>query len=236
MGRYEPYQLVGICACCGMPLKADSTGAFNKIFDGRHYFCDIDHEKTFYANNPELNTTNGNNSGSSGETSSGAGSNLAGVGVGAAVAGAGMAIKGLGSLASGLGKGLGKLVHGAGEGAGVAAKGLGEGLGAIGKLTKKGVEGVVNQFGATRAAEDQIRAIDNMAFSSDPAEYKEQIFALYEKAISKPLDPFRDLYVIRAAKKKLVRELNILKLKNPELFNSQYIGLYEELNKKKFFR
>ena len=42
MGRYEPYQLVGICAGCGMPLKADSTGAFNKIFDGRHYFCNIE--------------------------------------------------------------------------------------------------------------------------------------------------------------------------------------------------
>lgn len=118
------------------------------------------------------------------------------------------------------------------KGVGALAKGAGSLFGALGKGVGAAVEGTQKQFGATHSAEAEIIAINNKVFSSDPEEYKKEIWALFDKATSKPADPLRDTFVIKAAKKKLIHELDVCKLKNPEMF-SQFANLYEELTKKK---
>lgn len=155
-------------------------------------------------------SSGGDSSGSTGGDALGAGIGLAAAGAGAAVAGVGAAIKGVGSLIGGIGKG-----------AGVMADAM-----------KSGLDGTKAEFGKTHSAEEEIIAINKMTFSSDPEEYKKEIWALFDKATSKPADLLRDTFVIKAAKKKLIHELDICKLKNPEMF-SQFTQLYEELNKKK---
>lgn len=178
--------------------------------------------------------TAGSNSGSNGVNSaagaamagagSAAGAAMAGAGIGMAAAGAGAALAGVGAAAKGLGaltKGAGSLLGGLGKGAGVMADAM-----------KSGLDGTKAEFGKTRSAEQEIIAINKMTFSSDPEEYKKEIWALFDKATSKPADPLRDTFIIKAAKKKLIHELDMCKLKNPEMF-SQFAQLYEELNKKK---
>lgn len=173
--------------------------------------------------------TAGSNSGSNGvNNAAGAGSAsgaaMVGAGIGMAAAGAGAALAGVGAAAKGLGaltKGAGSLLGGLGKGAGVMADAMKSGLG-----------GTMAEFGKTHSAEQEIIAINRMTFSSDPEEYKKEIWALFDRATSKPADPIRDPFVIKAAKKKLIHELDMCKLKNPEMF-TQFAQLYEELNKKK---
>lgn len=172
------------------------------INNGRYWFCNKDCQQKFYDRN---------GTGSSGGDSSGStGGDALGAGIGLAAAGVGAAIKGVGSLIGGIGKG-----------AGVMADAM-----------KSGLDGTKAEFGKTHSAEEEIIAINKMTFSSDPEEYKKEIWALFDKATSKPADLLRDTFVIKAAKKKLIHELDICKLKNPEMF-SQFTQLYEELNKKK---
>lgn len=134
-----------------------------------------------------------------------------------AAAGVGAVGKGIGSVL----KGTGSLLGGLGKGAGVMADAM-----------KSGLDETKAEFGKTHSAEEEIIAINKKVFSSDPEEYKKEIWALFDKATSKPADPLRDTFVIRAAKKKLIHELDVCKLKNPEMF-TQFTQLYEELTKKK---
>ncbi|MBO7122474.1 MAG: hypothetical protein J6V90_04240 [Treponema sp.] len=196
---------LGNCACCG---KAIFDGNF-KIYDGSHYFCRPLCQKEFLKKSTSAGAAASGGSGGSG-LSAGDAAALAGAGIGAAAAGAGAALKGIGAL----------------------AKGAGSLFGALGKGVGAAVEGTQKQFGATHSAEAEIIAINNKVFSSDPEEYKKEIWALFDKATSKPADPLRDTFVIKAAKKKLIHELDVCKLKNPEMF-SQFANLYEELTKKK---
>ncbi|WP_156011618.1 hypothetical protein [Treponema sp. C6A8] len=159
----------------------------------------------------------GQGSGSSDTSSGGSSGMTASAGIGMAAAGLGAAAKGFGALT----KGAGSLLGGLGKGAGVMADAM-----------KSGLDGTKAEFGKTHSAEEEIIAINKMTFSSDPEEYKKEIWALFDKATSKPADLLRDTFVIKAAKKKLIHELDICKLKNPEMF-SQFAQLYEELNKKK---
>ena len=209
MGQYQPYQKFN-CAECGGMVSANSSGELSSdyIFDGQHFFhkrC----QKKFLARQNGGASSGGLSSSGSG-LSAGDAAALAGAGIGAAAAGAGAALKGVGAL----------------------AKGAGSLFGALGKGVGAAVEGTQKQFGATHSAEAEIIAINNKVFSSDPEEYKKEIWALFDKATSKPADPLRDTFVIKAAKKKLIHELDVCKLKNPEMF-SQFANLYEELTKKK---
>lgn len=152
----------------------------------------------------------GNSSGGISGMTASEGIKMAAVGAGAALVGVGAVAKGVGSLAKGAGSILG---------------GIGKGIGSSVEETKK-------QLNATHAAEEEIIAINKMTFSSDPEQYKNEIWALFDKATSKPADLLRDTFVIKAAKKKLIHELDICKLKNPNMFE-QFSQLYEQLTKKK---
>lgn len=194
------------CANCGCTCETKGATDFGypaALFDGQHYFCSDRCRKEFLSKSSG-GTAAGGSSASAGEgLGIGAGVAMAGAGVGAALKGVGALAKGAGSLFGALGKGVGAAV-----------------------------EGTQKQFGATHSAEAEIIAINNKVFSSDPEEYKKEIWALFDKATSKPADPLRDTFVIKAAKKKLIHELDVCKLKNPEMF-SQFANLYEELTKKK---
>jgi len=206
------------CACCGRLIPKETyyyEYAFQivcslKCQEQLRQIDEAKKTKTTSVSSNSGNTSTASKSNSGSGLSAGDAAALAGAGIGAAAAGAGAALKGIGAF----------------------AKGAGSLFGALGKGVGAAVEGTQKQFGATHSAEAEIIAINNKVFSSDPEEYKKEIWALFDKATSKPADPLRDTFVIKAAKKKLIHELDVCKLKNPEMF-SQFANLYEELTKKK---
>ena len=207
---------MAICSNCGRETNCYCTQVNGKTC----YFCfDSNHgcEGAFRAKYETKGNETSSSSASSSSVSSadvGAAIGVAAAGIGAVGAGAGAALKGAGAAL----KGAGSLL-------GTTAKGLG----ALGKAVGSQVGG---EFSSTHKAEDQIREIQNLQMSADPEEYKNQIFALYDKATSKPADPIRDPFVIKAAKNKVIHELDMLKVKNPAMFN-EYQALYEQLHQKK---
>ncbi len=208
---------MAICSNCGR-----ETTCYSKQINGNSlYFCFASSggcEGAFRAKyGVKENASSG--SSSSGSVSSadvGAAVEVAAAGIGAVGAGAGAALKGAGAALTGVGALFGTTA---------------KGLGALGKAVGGQVGG---EFANTHKAEDQIREIQKLQMSADPEEYKNQIFALYDKATSKPADPIRDPFVIKAAKNKVIHELDMLKVKNPAMFG-EYQALYEQLNKKKKF-
>lgn len=225
---------IATCTLCGNAVYKNPDGslAHGGAYDGSHYFCSWTCQSEYGIRLAKNNAPNQEGASSGSTAASGAkagagsaaGAAMAGAGIGMAAAGAGAALAGVGAAAKGLGaltKGAGSLLGGLGKGAGVMADAM-----------KSGLDGTKAEFGKTRSAEQEIIAINKMTFSSDPEEYKKEIWALFDKATSKPADPLRDTFIIKAAKKKLIHELDMCKLKNPEMF-SQFAQLYEELNKKK---
>lgn len=206
----QRYRSDTVCTECGKVIRAGTTCFCERGGD----FCSKGCAQK-YAARQKASSSSGSSS-----SSSSAGSSSLGVGDAAAVAGVGIAAAGAG---------IGVLAKGAGalfKGTGALLGGLGKGVGSVVNLQ-------TSEFGKTRSAEKEIIAINKMKLSSDPEEYKNQIWELFDKATSKPADLLRDTFVIRAAKKKLIHELDMCKLKNPDLFNSQFAQLYEKLTEKK---
>ena len=205
------------CAYCGRAIGQKET-VWQWDTAGGHsqtYYCS---QQCCIAADPQTRSPSNSAGGAAGSSGAASGDSALNEGLGMAAAGIGAAAAGIGAAAKGLG---------------ALTKGAGSLLGSLGKGVNVVVDSQKAEIGKTHSAEEEITAINKMTFSSDPEEYKKELWALFDRATSKPADPLRDTFVIKAAKKKLIHELDMCKLKNTDLFNSQFAQMYEELNKKK---